>query len=134
MAGLNGQKTPGGAGLRYASTHIRQVRGRSSGRNKGDLVPLTAVPFGFYTNTLNEQWAVGLGVYAPFGLVADYEKGFQGKAFGSNSAVKVITVQPTVSYAFNDKFSIGFGPTFNRVTGTLESDVNLPIAGTGSNN
>jgi long-chain fatty acid transport protein len=115
-------------------THISQASGRSSGSNKGDMVPLTAVPFGFCTNTLNEQWAVGLGVYAPFDLVADYENGVQGKAFGSNSGVKVITQQPTVSYAFNDKVSVGFGPPLNRMTGTRESDVNLPIAGTGANN
>lgn len=134
MARLDGQQITGGIALIDASTDISQISGRSSGTNKGDMVPLTAVPFGFYTNKLDDQWAVGLGVYAPFGLVADYEKGFQGKAFGSKSAVKVITFQPTVSYAFNDKVSVGFGPTINRVTGTLESDVSLPITGTGSNN
>ncbi|MHC8398002.1 OmpP1/FadL family transporter [Pseudomonas sp. MDT1-17] len=133
MARLDGQQITGGVALLDASTHISQVSGRSSGTNRGDMVPLTAIPFGFYTNKLDEQWAVGFGVYAPFGLVADYEKGFQGKAFGSKSAVKVVTFQPTVSYAFNDKVSIGFGPTINRITGTLESDINLPIAGTGSN-
>lgn len=134
MARLEGQQITGGAALLDATTHISQVSGRSNGSNKGDMVPLTAVPFGFYTHKLNEQWAVGLGVYAPFGLVADYEKGFQGQAFGSKSGVKVITVQPTVSYAFNDKISIGFGPTLNRMNGVLESDINLPIAGIGANN
>ncbi|MHC8346699.1 OmpP1/FadL family transporter [Pseudomonas sp. RT6P73] len=134
MARLDGQQITGGVALLNASTHISQVSGSSSGTNKGDMVPLTAVPFGFYTNKLDDQWAVGFGVYAPFGLVADYEKSFQGNAFGSKSAVKVVTFQPTVSYAFNDKVSIGFGPTINRITGTLESDINLPIPGTGSNN
>ncbi|MGY2330087.1 OmpP1/FadL family transporter [Pseudomonas sp. SDT2931_S440] len=134
MARLDGQQVTGGVAAIDASTNIKDVSGRSSGSNKGDMVPFTAVPFGFYTNKLNEQWAVGFGVYAPFGLVTDYESGFQGKAFGSKSEVKVITFQPTVSYAFNDRVSIGFGPTINRIAGTLESDINLPIAGTGSNN
>jgi long-chain fatty acid transport protein len=134
MARLDGQQVTGGVAAIDASTNIKDVSGRSSGSNKGDMVPFTAVPFGFYTNKLNEQWAVGFGVYAPFGLVTDYESGFQGKAFGSKSEVKVITFQPTVSYAFNDRVSIGFGPTINRISGTLESDINLPIAGTGSNN
>ncbi|MBK5436154.1 outer membrane protein transport protein [Pseudomonas sp. TH32] len=134
MARLEGQQVTGGVAAIDASTNIKDVSGRSSGSNKGDMVPFTAVPFGFYTNKLNEQWAVGFGVYAPFGLVTDYENGFQGKAFGSKSEVKVITFQPTVSYAFNDRVSIGFGPTINRISGTLESDINLPIAGTGSNN
>lgn len=134
MARLEGQQVTGGVAAIDASTNIKDVSGRSSGSNKGDMVPFTAVPFGFYTNKLNEQWAVGFGVYAPFGLVTDYESGFQGKAFGSKSEVKVITFQPTVSYAFNDRVSIGFGPTINRIAGTLESDINLPVAGTGSNN
>lgn len=133
MARLDGQQITGGIALLDASTDISQASGSSSGTNKGDMVPLTAVPFGFYTNKIDDQWAVGLGVYAPFGLVADYEKGFQGKASGSKSPVKVITVQPTISYAFNERVSIGFGPTINRVTGILESDINLPISGTGSN-
>lgn len=134
MARLEGQQITGGVAAIDASTDIKNASGRSSGSNKGDMVPFTAVPFGFYTNKLNEQWAVGFGVYAPFGLVTDYESGFQGKAFGSKSEVTVITFQPTVSYAFNDRVSIGFGPTINRIAGTLESDINLPIAGTGSNN
>jgi long-chain fatty acid transport protein len=134
MARLEGQQVTGGVAAIDASTNIKDVSGRSSGSNKGDMVPFTAVPFGFYTNKLNEQWAVGFGVYAPFGLVTDYESGFRGKAFGSKSEVKVIAFQPTVSYAFNDRVSIGFGPTINRIAGTLESDINLPIAGTGSNN
>ena len=134
MARLEGQQVTGGVAAIDASSNIKDVSGRSSGTNKGDMVPFTAVPFGFYTNKLNDQWAVGFGVYAPFGLVTDYESGFQGKAFGSKSEVTVITFQPTVSYAFNDRVSIGFGPTINRIAGTLESDINLPVAGTGSNN
>ena len=60
-----------------------------------------------------------------------------GRGFGSKSEVKVVTLQPTVSYAFNDRVSIGFGPTINRISGTLESDIRLtpnPLAGAGDNN
>jgi long-chain fatty acid transport protein len=89
------------------------------------MVPFTAVPMGYYVKPIDDHWAFGLGVYAPFGLITDYENGFQGAGFGSKSEVKVVTFQPTVSYAFNDKVSIGFGPTINRIGGTLESDVPL---------
>ena len=111
MARLEGQQITGGVAAIDASTDIKNTGGRSSGSNKGDMVPFTAVPFGFYTNKLNDQWAIGFGVYAPFGLKTDYESGFQGRGFGNKSEVSVITFQPTVSYAFNDKVSIGFGPT-----------------------
>jgi len=125
MARLEGQQITGGVAAIDASTDIKNASGRSFGSNKGDMVPFTAVPFGFYTNKLNDQWAVGVGVYAPFGLVTNYERGFQGRSFGSYSKVSVITLQPTVSYAFNDRVSIGFGPTINRISGKLESELAL---------
>lgn len=125
MSRLNGQQVTGGIAVIDASTDIKDASGKYPGTNKGDMVPFTGVPMGFYTNKLNDQWAVGFGVYAPFGLVTDYEGGFQGRAFGKKSEVKVVTLQPTVSYAFNDKVSIGFGPTFNRISGTLESDLTV---------
>ena len=125
MARLEGQQITGGVATIDASTDIKDASGRSFGSNKGDMVPFTGVPFGFYTNKLNDQWAIGFGVYAPFGLVTDYETGFQGRAFGSYSKVSVITLQPTVSYAFNDRVSIGFGPTINRISGKLESELAL---------
>jgi long-chain fatty acid transport protein len=134
MARLNGQQITGGIAAIDASTDISDVSGNSKGTNKGDMVPFTSVPFGFYTNKLSDEWAVGFGVYAPFGLVTDYESGFQGRGFGSKSEVKVVSLQPTVSYAFNDKVSIGFGPTINRISGTLESDITLPIPGSGDSN
>ncbi|AVE04977.1 MULTISPECIES: OmpP1/FadL family transporter [Pseudomonas] len=125
MARLQGQQITGGVAAIDASTDIKDAGGRSFGSNKGDMVPFTGVPFGFYTNKLNDQWAIGFGVYAPFGLVTDYERGFQGRSFGSYSKVSVITLQPTVSYAFNDRVSIGFGPTINRISGKLESELAL---------
>lgn len=88
------------------------------GTNKGDMVPGIAVPMGYLVTPIDEHWAFGLGVYAPFGLVTDYEHSFQGNGFGNKSKVQVITVQPTVSYAFNDKVSVGFGPTFNKISGS----------------
>ncbi|NKQ11484.1 OmpP1/FadL family transporter [Pseudomonas sp. SST3] len=97
------------------------LRGPVGGSNDGDMVPVTAVPMGYYVKPIDDKWAIGVGVYVPFGLIADYESGFQGRYHGDYSEVRVITVQPTVSYRFNEKLSIGFGPTINRIDGQLES-------------
>ncbi|HXR00382.1 MAG TPA: outer membrane protein transport protein, partial [Pseudomonas sp.] len=137
MSRLKRQQVTGGVAAIDAKSDISDTSGRSAGSNKGDMVPFTAVPMGFYVKPIDDQWAFGLGVYAPFGLITDYENGFQGRNFGSKSQVKVITFQPTVSYAFNDKVSIGFGPTINRISGVLESALNvsgltLPATGRAS--
>ncbi|SEJ03934.1 OmpP1/FadL family transporter [Pseudomonas sp. NFR16] len=130
MSRLKRQQVTVGVAAIDAKTDISDASGSRAGTNKGDMVPFIAVPMGFYVNPIDEHWAFGLGVYAPFGLVTDYESNFQGQNFGSKSIVKVVTFQPTVSYAFNDKVSIGFGPTINRISGSLESTLNVsPLLG-----
>ena len=128
MSRLKRQQVTGGLAAIDASTDINDASGSQSGTNKGDMVPFTAVPMGYYVKPIDDHWAFGLGVYAPFGLVTNYESNFQGRNFGSNSEVKVVTFQPTVSYAFNDKVSVGFGPTINRISGTLESALTTPVS------
>ncbi|APC18071.1 Long-chain fatty acid transport protein [Pseudomonas frederiksbergensis] len=125
MSRIKRQEVTGGLAAIDASSDIKDAKGAHPGTNKGDMVPFTAVPMGYYVKPIDDHWAFGLGVYAPFGLITNYESGFQGGGFGSKSEVKVVTFQPTVSYAFNDRVSIGFGPTINRIGGTLESDVPL---------
>ncbi|MBV4459537.1 outer membrane protein transport protein [Pseudomonas sp. COR58] len=129
MSRIKREQVTGGVAFLDASTDISH--GSSSpngGSNKGDMVPFTSVPMGYYVKPIDEHWAFGLGMYVPFGLITDYENGFAGRYFGSKSKVQVITLQPTVSYAFNDKVSIGFGPTINRIDGSLESNLSITQA------
>ncbi len=127
MSRLKREQVTGGVALLDAHTDISHASSSpNSGTNKGDMVPFLGVPMGYYVKPIDEHWAVGIGAYAPFGLVTDYENGFAGKYFGTKSDVKVLTLQPTVSYAFNDKVSIGFGPTFNRIKGELGSNLPTP--------
>jgi long-chain fatty acid transport protein len=134
MSRIKREQVTGGVAFLDAKTDISDASSSpNGGSNKGDMVPFTSVPMGFYVKPIDDHWAFGLGVYVPFGLITDYEKGFAGRYFGSKSEVQVITFQPTVSYAFNDKVSIGFGPTINRIDGTLESNLSLnPRAADGT--
>ncbi|KAB0483088.1 long-chain fatty acid transport protein [Pseudomonas reinekei] len=126
MSRIKREQVTGGVAFIDAHTDISDASSRpNGGTNKGDMVPFMGVPMGYYVKPIDDQWAVGFGVYAPFGLVTDYENGFAGRYFGSKSEVQIITLQPTVSYAFNDKVSIGFGPTINRIDGKLESNLSL---------
>ncbi|MBL4570668.1 MAG: outer membrane protein transport protein [Alcanivorax sp.] len=139
MSRLKRAEISGGLAFIDASTDIRDAQGKlgQGGSNDGDMVPFTAIPFGYYVTPLNNKWHAGIGVYAPFGVESDYENGWQGRYQGLNSMVQVVTIQPTLSFAFNDKFSIGFGPTINHIDGELTSNVangDLPplgITGTG---
>jgi long-chain fatty acid transport protein len=131
MARLKREQVTVGAAAILAKSDISRDGSNSPGGSfDGDMVPTVGVPMGYYVKPIDDQWAVGFGIYAPFGLATDYENGFAGRYFGSYSKVSVVTLQPTVSYAFNDKISIGFGPTINRIDGTLKSDVRSNFAGT----
>ncbi|WP_068829913.1 OmpP1/FadL family transporter [Pseudomonas sp. BMS12] len=90
----------------------------------GDMVPTSAVPFAYYTSPINEQWSWGIGMYVPYALVSDYEKSFGGRYKGLYSKVEVVTLQPTLSYKINDRVSVGFGPTINKIKGKLTSNLN----------
>ncbi|MBZ0330235.1 OmpP1/FadL family transporter [Halomonas sp. ANAO-440] len=96
------------------------------GTSEGDMVPGTLIPFAFYAHPVNEQLAFGFGVYAPFGSKTEYEDGFVGRNLGNYTELRVISAQPTVSYRFNDQWSVGVGLTYNRVEGELHRQV--PVA------
>ncbi|EWH02340.1 OmpP1/FadL family transporter [Halomonas sp. BC04] len=98
------------------------------GSADGDIVPGTLVPFAFYAHPVNEQLAFGFGVYAPFGSKTEYEDGFVGRNLGNYTELRVISAQPTVSYRFNDQWSIGAGVTYNRVDGELHRQVANPFS------
>lgn len=133
MARIKRDEISFGAAVIHAKSDIRKASGRTplggaiSGSNDGDMVPDTGVPMGYYVKPLDDKVAFGLGVYAPFGLMTDYESGFQGRYQSDKSYVRVITVQPTLSYRFNDQLSVGFGPTFNHIEGELTSSLFTPL-------
>jgi long-chain fatty acid transport protein len=131
MSRLKSEQVSVGAATLFAKTDISQPRSTFGGEPDGDMVPVTTVPMGYYVKPLDEHWAVGLGFYVPFGLMTDYGSGFAGRYYANKSEVTTLTFQPTVSYAFNDKVSIGFGPTINRISGELSAMVpNAFSAGT----
>ncbi|NWD76556.1 outer membrane protein transport protein [Pseudomonas gingeri] len=120
MSLLGRDQVTAGVATIDATSNIRNTSG-NPGTSDGDMVPFTSVPNAFFVKQLGNGWALGLGAYAPFGLITDYESGFGGNNFGHKSEVKVVTLQPTVSYAINDMVSIGGGPTINRISGELSS-------------
>lgn len=132
MARLKRDEVYVGAAAIHAKSDIDRVSASSpagpiSGGNDGDMVPSTGVPMGYYVKPLDDKVAFGIGIYVPFGLMTDYESSFQGRYYADKSYVRVITVQPTLSYRFNDKLSVGFGPTFNHIEGELTSSLFTPL-------
>lgn len=71
----------------------------------------------------SDSISYGLGIYTPYGNTVEYEKDWVGSHLVNNITLKSIYIQPTISYQINDKFSVGFGPTF--VSGEVDFNRNL---------
>ncbi|NYS60660.1 OmpP1/FadL family transporter [Vreelandella salicampi] len=93
------------------------------GSADGDIVPGKLIPFAFYAHPVTERLAFGFGVYAPFGSETDYEENFVGRNLGNYTELTVMSAQPTVSYRFNDQWSVGAGITYNQIEGELHRQV-----------
>ncbi|MCD5987171.1 outer membrane protein transport protein [Pseudomonas sp. CDFA 553] len=128
MARLKSEQVSVGGATLFAKSDISQTRSTFGGQKDGDMVPVTTVPMGYYVKPIDEHWALGVGFYVPFGLMTDYGSDFAGRYYANKSEVTTLTFQPTVSYAFNDKVSIGFGPTINRISGELSGMVPNPLS------
>lgn len=118
---LKRSEISGGAGIISASDDISDAQSSAPGTNEGDSVPLGVVPFAYMSTPLDDRFSMGLGLYAPSGLINDYEGSFQGRYHGSYSTTKEITLQPTIAWRINDYVSIGGGPTINHFSAKLQN-------------
>lgn len=128
MSFLDRAQFSAGATYVKAKTDITNAQAKQNGMriegsNDGDMVPGTTIPFAYYAQPVTDKLAFGFGVYAPFGSETDYEDGFMGRNQGNYTKVEVKTAQPTVSYRFNDQWSVGAGITYNKVEGELHRQV-----------
>lgn len=128
MARLKREQVSVGAATLFAKSDISRTRSTFGGNEDGDMVPTTTVPMGYYVTPIDDHWAFGVGFYVPFGLITDYGSGFAGRYYANKSEVTTLTFQPTISYAFNEKVSIGFGPTINRISGEISGMVPNPLS------
>ena len=94
------------------------------GGNGGDAGDWAFVPNAYLSWQLNNQWFVGVGLNAPFGLKTEYDPGWVGRFHALESEVKTINVNPSVAFKLNDQVSLGAGISWQRMEATLTNSVN----------
>lgn len=77
------------------------------------------VPYFYYTRKINDNLTVGLGMFSSFGLATDYSNSFASRAGTETSEITTVTVNPSLAYRINDKWTIGAGIDFMYVDGRL---------------
>src|SRR5699024_5895826 len=132
MSRLDRMQVSGGLALIHAKTSIKNgqttydgnpmvLPGRinQSSTNDGDMVPFSAIPFGYFVMPLDDQWHFGMGIYAPVGGKSDFESTFAGRSPARNTEVTMVTFQPTLSCYCIDMLSVGVGSTVNYLDRTV---------------
>jgi len=80
------------------------------------------IPTGFLVSPDYNGTRFGLAVVAPYGLSKRWKGGY-GQAFAEEFSLAVIEVNPTVSYTFNEKFSLAGGVRMLYADATVKSDM-----------
>ncbi|MGD8640845.1 MAG: outer membrane protein transport protein, partial [Gammaproteobacteria bacterium] len=96
-----------------------------AGSNGGDGGGTTFVPGLYYSNRLSDQWGIGLGINAPFGLSTEYDRDWVGRYSSINSGIKTININPSVAYRITNTWSIGGGINFQKAEAELSSAVDF---------
>ena len=86
------------------------------------------IPPHFYaTHKLNDQWSLGFGVNAPFGLSTEWDPATANtRTVATKSEVKAINANLNGAYKLNDKFSFAAGVDYVTLDATLNKMIVAP--------
>lgn len=90
-----------------------------TGGNGGDGGTTKAVPAFSLVHALNEQWAVGMALSAPFGFQTEYDDRSMLRYEGVTSKLESIALTFSASYKISDEFSIGGSLIAQRTSANL---------------
>lgn len=87
----------------------------------------TELPPHFFVNWngTGRRYALGLGVYVPYGLTSQWKQDFPGRFTAQRASIATLYVQPTVAFELNEDWSIGGGPVIGRSTVELRQSLDL---------
>jgi long-chain fatty acid transport protein len=98
--------------------------GQPLGGEGGDAGGWNAVPAAYFALPINDQFAFGFGVNAPFGLQLEYENGWMGRFQSLNNEIKTYNFNPSLSWRVNKQLSFGIGADYQRIQAELTNSVN----------
>ncbi|WP_223516104.1 OmpP1/FadL family transporter [Pseudomonas sp. GL-B-19] len=110
MSYLSGTQITGGLQVLYGDLSFDRDSGtNTAGSGSGNaLDPIPGGSF-FVTHELDDHWSVGFGTYGDFGLAINYDNDWSGRYFVQNASIVGLSMVPSVSYRFNEQWSVGVG-------------------------
>lgn len=106
----------------YRNAQAQNVLGQPvSGEASGEFDIGEFVPFTFYAAPINDEFAWGIGLFAPAAVVSNYDRDFIGRNFAQDTELTIISLQPTLAYQVNENFSVGLGVSVSYAEGKLSA-------------
>ena len=99
--------------------------GRLTGGDGGDAGSLALVPSFFLVHPLGSRVRVGLGVFAPFGLATDYDRGWAGRYHALSSSLYTVDVDPSLAVKVTDWLSVGGGADVQYAKARLTNSLDM---------
>ena len=96
-----------------------------SGGNGGNGGGVNGVPAISFIAPIAQNWRIGFGIDAPFGLKTQYDNGWMGRYQALKSSVKSMDLTGSVAWAINPEFSLGFSVIAQKTTIDLSNAVDL---------
>lgn len=87
------------------------------------------IPATYAALRLHEQWVVGLGINAPFGLSTEYPSSWVGRYQAIHSSLKTIDLTPTVAWSPDPRLSLAVGLQANYTDADISSAIDFGTIG-----
>ena len=98
--------------VKYSGASAEYPGGGSvQGSTSGSIEPnsVLVAPHMYASHQLNDNVALGLGIYVPFGSGTEYQKDSVLRYNLNELGLQSIAIQPTVAYKFNEQHSVALG-------------------------
>jgi len=83
------------------------------------------VPNVYITRQIGTKWAIGVGMFAPYGLTTEWPASFSGHFLSYKATIKGLYMQPTVAFRPNSMIQVGVGLDIVRAAVELHQYVEL---------
>ena len=109
---------------RFGNSGSLPAVGQPLGSEGGNAGQFAVIPPLYAVAPLSKDVAVGITVNFPFGLTTNYDSDWMGRFQALKSQLKTISVNPGVSYRYDDRLWLGAGVTVQWIQAKLTNAVN----------
>ncbi len=112
----------------YISPHGKYTLENKNGKTEPgqNVVHAAWVPSGYYVRQINDKEWFGIGAYARFGMISEFERTSTAATNAFFSKLVSVSVTPTYAHKFDKKWSAAVGAEINYVSLDLEKNLMSP--------